>query len=320
MSDSLKFTGMSLDRASANRKTSTWLQSKENDRKTVFIPIWRGQFFFEERKLITFSPIDIALLESQINQQVLLGLDNKQTAYFVVDLSNVSEKNILKLVQINDLHFIKKYDLRKATSMLSHEKSAILSYAKSIIYWHQCSLFCGSCGDKMLSHGAGHMRKCSNENCLKESFPRTDGVVIMLIEHQPKVGPAVCLLANHHGSPENLVSTLAGFIDPGESLEEAVIREVKEEVGLQVENIEYLASQPWPFPSSLMVGFFAQTTSAEITIDPAEISSAAWYNAEQIKQFNDWGDEVDGLQIPRSESIARYLIDSWVAKQCKSKK
>ncbi len=161
----------------------------------------------------------------------------------------------------------------------------------------------------------GHSRKCTNEVCSKETFPRTDPVVIMLVEYQPENGPAQCLLAQHHHSKYQVVSTLAGFVDPGETLEEAVIREVKEEAGVDVESVTYLASQPWPFPGSLMTGFFAKAINNTINIDDDELVDAQWYTAAQVRQFDNWGDDGDNIQIPRKESIARYLIERWLAEQ-----
>jgi len=315
---------MPLDRASAQRKSATWLEQQKYHETTNFIPIWRGRFFIYEDQLFTFNTLAVhknkpllKLLQPGAVQLVFLGLSQKEdnAACFVVDLSDLSETAVINLLQANSNTILTLPDFRVALSLLTSEQSAILSYAKSIIHWHQHSRYCGYCGAKTQYHDGGHMRQCTDDNCSKQSFPRTDAVVIMLVEYQPEVGPPLCLLANHNGSPENLVSTLAGFVDPGEALEEAVKREVFEESGVQVTDVEYLASQPWPFPSSLMVGFFAKATSVDIVIDPAEIAAANWYSAEQIKCFKNWGEEGDEIQIPRNESIACYLIDCWLAKQ-----
>lgn len=324
MAHSLTFSGMSLDRASAQRKSSIWLKEQEAQLSTVFIPLWRGRFLIQQNGLFSCENIkgvnessSLDGVSAYIKQQVFLGLDKSDgnKAYFAIDLSCLSETELINLLQPYSQCNLSLPDFRVALSLLTAAQAAILSYAKSLMHWHQHSQFCGHCGTKTVSHEGGHMRQCANEDCIKQSFPRTDAVVIMLVEYQPDFGSPLCLLANHHGSPDNLVSTLAGFVDPGENLEEAVSREVKEEAGLQVEQVEYVASQPWPFPSSLMVGFFAKATSVDIKIDPAEISSANWYSAEQVKSFKNWGEEGDAIQIPREESIARYLIDCWLARQ-----
>jgi len=324
MNKQLTFSGMPLDRGSAQRKSAIWLEQQKHHDKTVFIPIWRGRFFLQQDQLFTFNIIAsqdntelFKRLRPDAEQLTFLGLakNKEQAAYFAIDFSDLSETAVISLLQPVNKNILTLPDFRMALALLAPEQAATLSYAKSIVHWHQHSQYCGCCGARTQCHDGGHMRQCTNDNCSKQSFPRTDTVVIMLVEYQPETGPPVCLLANHHGSPDNLVSTLAGFVDPGETLEEAVMREVNEETSVPVTDVEYIASQPWPFPSSLMIGFFAQATSADITIDPAEISSANWYSAEQIRRFKNWGEEGDEIQIPRNESIARYLIDCWLVKQ-----
>jgi NAD+ diphosphatase len=145
------------------------------------------------------------------------------------------------------------------------------------------------------------------------TFPRTDPAVIMLVEHWPKSGSPMCLLARNARFPSRLMSTLAGFVDPSESLEETVIREVYEESGIEVANVVYQASQPWPFPSSIMLGFRALALTTEIRIDEIEIEEAGWFAAEELCSFGEWGDAGEGYCLPRKDSIARYLIESWVA-------
>ena len=137
----------------------------------------------------------------------------------------------------------------------------------------------------------------------------------MLVEYQPAQGPKKCLLAEHQRFKNKVVSTLAGFLDPGETLEEAVAREVFEEAGVKVDTVDYVASQPWPFPASLMVGFKATTSDPSLNIDNDELSQAHWFTAEEIKQFDEWGDESDQFKLPRKQSIARYLVDNWIAEQ-----
>jgi NAD+ diphosphatase len=145
------------------------------------------------------------------------------------------------------------------------------------------------------------------------TFPRTDPAVIMLVEHRPESGPSRCLLARNARFPSRMMSTLAGFVDPSESLEETVEREVYEESGIQVTNVTYQASQPWPFPSSIMLGFHALALTTEIRIDSIEIEEAGWFSAEQLGNFGEWGDAGDGYCLPRKDSIARYLIETWMA-------
>ena len=160
------------------------------------------------------------------------------------------------------------------------------------------------------------MRLCQNESCRRETYPRTDPAVIMLVEHQPDDGGSpVCLMGSHRRLPSKVFSTLAGFVEPGESLEEAVAREVREEVGIAVSDVKYHASQPWPFPASIMLGFYATATTTEITVDDVELASARWFNTDEIKSAGDWGDASALDQLPRKDSIARHIVNTWVEKQ-----
>lgn len=134
----------------------------------------------------------------------------------------------------------------------------------------------------------------------------------MLVEDTADADNPRCLLGRNSRFPERLVSTLAGFVDPLESLEECVEREVFEEAGVRVDQVEYQASQPWPFPSSIMLGFRARALTTEINIDGIEIAEAHWFSPQQLKTFGEWGDGGEGYCLPRRDSIARYLIESWI--------
>lgn len=130
-----------------------------------------------------------------------------------------------------------------------------------------------------------------------------------------KNSPALCLLGRNQNWPKGVFSTLAGFVETGESLEQAVQREVLEETSISTENVRYIASQPWPFPRSIMLGFEATATSSQIRCDPDELDDAQWFSAEQLKTFGTWGDEAYELQLPRQDSIARLLIERWMTEQ-----
>lgn len=156
------------------------------------------------------------------------------------------------------------------------------------------------------------MMRCGSASCEKQLFPRTDPAVIMLVERHTESGERVCLLGRSAAWPKEVYSTLAGFVETGESLEEAVAREVLEEASITVTDVRYMASQPWPFPQSIMLGFIATATSDVIDIDPAELAEAHWFSDKQIADFGNWGDESTGPKLPRPDSIARYLIDSWI--------
>ena len=319
MSDhEMTFSKMPLDRCSSLRKDKNWLLNQIKSKNSIFIPIWRGNYFFVENKLLQLNYHELELSAENLTRKpfIFLGLEDRLSsqgnyAFFVIDCSEYQEEKLSDLFTKN----CQLIEFRKSITLLSAHQAAILSYAKSLSHWHHSNQFCGFCGQPSIADCCGHSRKCTNEACAKETFPRTDPVVIMLVEYQPKNGPAQCLLAQHHHSNYQVVSTLAGFVDPGETLEEAVTREVKEEAGVDVSDVTYIASQPWPFPGSLMIGFFAKAINNEINIDNDELVDAQWFTAQQVRQFDNWGDEGGNIQIPRKESIARYLIEQWLAKQ-----
>lgn len=317
---------MPLDRASTLRKKSAWLNEQVSAENSYFYFYWQSKFLYVDQEILACQRCtNINHIETltKLNAThgdhlTFLGLEN-ETAHFVYDLSLMCEAELAQWLiefgynkQDRNAKFI---DFRRSLSLLNPSQASILSYAKALIHWQQSSVFCGRCGNETLSIDGGHRKQCSNEHCQAEQFPRTDPAVIMLVEYQPEVGPAVCLLAEHHRTPEQVYSTLAGFVDPGESLDEAVIREVYEEAGIRVSEVNYIASQPWPFPNSLMLGFIAKATSTDITLEDEELRSAQWFSAEQLTGFHEWGDEAEGAKLPRKESIARLLIDYWCEKQ-----
>ncbi|MBT3929888.1 MAG: NAD(+) diphosphatase, partial [Rhodospirillaceae bacterium] len=167
--------------------------------------------------------------------------------------------------------------------------------------WTRRHRFCGACGQPTTSREAGHVRACTNENCGVLHFPRTDPAVIMVVEHEDR-----CLLAHQKGWPGRLHSCLAGFVEPGESAEEAVVREVKEESGVVVRDVQFFATQPWPYPCSLMLGFYAMADDGALTLDDIELEEARWFSRDELRS-----PDLD-IELPRHDSIARRLIDEWI--------
>lgn len=237
---------------------------------------------------------------------VFLGLD-RGIPIFAADLSSRDALEIMDLPGEHEL-----IDLREAGWLLSRQEAALLAYARGLLYWNQHNRYCSNCGSIAESQQAGLMRLCSNQQCGRMHFPRTDPAVIMLVEDLSDPENPRCLLGRNSRFPERLVSTLAGFVDPLESLEETVAREVFEEAGVKVDRISYQASQPWPFPSSIMLGFRARAVTTEIKVDGIEIAEAHWFTPDQLKAFGEWGDGGQGYCLPRRDSIARYLIESWM--------
>ncbi|MFT4008443.1 MAG: NAD(+) diphosphatase [Nocardioidaceae bacterium] len=194
--------------------------------------------------------------------------------------------------------------MRKAGPLLSDRDAGLLIHAIALAEWHRAHRHCPSCGALLEQTDAGHCLRCVG--CGRQHFPRTDPAVIMLVSDGE--GDAErALLGRNQAWPEGRYSTLAGFVDPGESLEEAVVREVMEEVGVQVADVSYFGNQPWPFPASLMVGFFARATTTEIDVDGAEIASARWFTREELKAEAEAG----VLKLPGGISISRSLVEAW---------
>jgi NAD+ diphosphatase len=191
---------------------------------------------------------------------------------------------------------------------LPEKDVAILGQAKAMIDWHERHGFCPRCGHATVIAEAGYKRSCPN--CGAEHFPRTDPVVIMLATHtDPKLGDA-CLVGRGKQFPPGFFSALAGFVEPGETIEEAVAREIKEEAGIMVTNVTYFTTQPWPFPSSLMIGCFAQAQGRDITIDPNELADAFWLEKAKARAMLA-GERMDNLFLPPPVAIAHHLIKHW---------
>jgi NAD+ diphosphatase len=201
-------------------------------------------------------------------------------------------------------------ELRPAALALPEGEAALLAYARAMIWWHARHGFCGVCGAPTRVEEAGHVRACTR--CDARHFPRTDPAVIVLITHRPegagREGEA-CLLGNAPAWPAAMYSTLAGFVEPGESLEDAVRREMREEAGVAVDDVRYSSSQPWPFPQSLMLGFRARALSRDLRVDGAELRDARWFMRAELDAAL-----ADGsVWIPPRLSISRRLIDDWRA-------
>ena len=244
------YSDRSLDRASLLRESAGDTEGNTN-RKQRLIPIRQGQFFFEyingSLHLLTTIP---EVLMPAASDFIFLGIHTEEEIY-CVEVSPADQ---------NDLGSVTLLDIRKAFPLLEPREAALLAYAQGITAWNQAHLYCGKCGSTTLSQQKGHSRICSNAACKNRCYPRIDPAVIVLIEYRPENGPALCLL-NKRETPTGIrCSAFAGFVEIGESLEDAIHRELQEEVGLEVDHIRYMSSQPWPFPSALMLGFTAEAT------------------------------------------------------------
>jgi NAD+ diphosphatase len=197
-------------------------------------------------------------------------------------------------------------ELRTVGATLSAREAGLCAYARGLAFWHARNRYCGVCGAPTQSQQGGHVRQCTA--CDVQQFPRSDPAVIVLVSHRDRRGGERCLLGRSARFPPGLYSTLAGFVEPGESLEEAVRREVLEEAGLQLFAIQYRSSQPWPFPASLMLGFRARALSDRLAVDPDELVDAGWFTKAELRD-----PERRPVKLPNPDSIARHLIEEWLA-------
>jgi NAD+ diphosphatase len=188
------------------------------------------------------------------------------------------------------------------------EAIAILSQAKAVLNWHARHGYCANCGAPTRVSAAGWRREC--DVCKAQHFPRTDPVVIMLV-----VDGERCLLGRQSRFPKGMYSALAGFVEPGETIEEAVRREIREEASIACGEIVYLASQPWPFPSTLMIGCLAQAASREIIVDGVELEDARWFTRDEVAAMFEKR-HPDGLSAPNRMAIAHHILRTWVDGAC----
>lgn len=306
---SLPYAGLRLKRTSALRHRDDWREAVLAHPEMRLLPVWRG------RNLVTADP-DAPSLESagrfheHAAELILLG-EVENAPVVAADVSALEEHRAFELAGEARFH-----DLRRIGPAMDAQDAALLSYARGMAHWHTTHRHCGRCGAEAVNQKAGMQRTCSNADCGGVSFPRIDPAIIVLVEDGGLHGDGVprCLLGRAPGWPRGVYSTLAGFVEPGESLEEAVAREVREESNISVHGVRYLASQPWPFPSSLMLGFHATARTLDIVRHDEELEDARWFTAEELRTAGTWGDQAE-ICLPREDSIARFLIETWLGRQ-----
>jgi NAD+ diphosphatase len=304
----IPYSGNPLNRASEKRIDWEWVAAKRRDPSSFVIPFWRLQPFIlgpeNAKGSIEAGFLRPGLAESLAGAEaasVLLGLENDQ-AYFALDISEARDPaNEGPLAGLG--HF---REMRGASMLLPAKDVAILGQGKAMIDWHQRHGFCPRCGAPTVNADAGYKRVCTR--CNTEHFPRTDPVVIMLATYGTQ-----CLVGRGKQFPRAMFSALAGFIEPGETIEEAVRRELHEESGVRVGAVHYYATQPWPFPSSLMIGCFAEAESRDIVVDESELAEARWVERDVVRAVLA-GDQSHGFWLPPSIAIAHHLLKAWSEK------
>jgi NAD+ diphosphatase len=291
------YTTAGFNRAAQRRADSLWLKDMLNDPATRIHIVWRGRNLIDAQDLGSRMYLirDHKRLIEEAEVVVLLGIEDG-TAHVAIDLSSRSEESIAELGQPTDL--------RAIGALMSPREGGLAAFARGMAYWHGRHLFCGACGGPTRSEQAGHVRRCANPDCNVETFPRIDPAVIMRVTHGERI-----LLGRQASWPPGMHSVLAGFVETGEALEDAVRRETFEEVGIRVEDVRYFGSQPWPFPSSLMVGFTAIAQDDALTIDRKEIDAACWRSRQELLACP----ENEDFRLPRRDSIARRLVEDWLS-------
>ena len=293
------YTGSPLDRASANRDDEAFIAAALAGDDARFVPVWRARSLLtgvaEGEPQAVFLPRHVVEAALQGRDWAFLGMHD-EAPVFAFDLSDVEDPLTLLPESLGALT-----DIRATAGRLPPDDASILAHARGLMHWRGRHRFCGVCGGACSPRSAGNAMACTK--CDAQHFPRTDPAVIMLVT----TGDQALLGHSTRFPNSTMYSTLAGFVEPGESLEEAVRREVFEESGIRVGRVFYHSSQPWPFPASIMLGFHAEALSTDITIDPSEIADARWFTRDQLRHPND-----NGITLPRGDSIARRLIEDWM--------
>ena len=273
----------SHERAGGRRTDEAWLDRAWADQGARVLVLAGGRFPLEESGAAVrwLAPAD-----APGGQRIFLGLRD-DVAHFVVLAQDFRAPDDWGM-------------LRTVGPLLPAEDAGLVVQAQALAEWHRAHRHCSVCGGPLSVHEGGYVLRC--RGCGKQHFPRTDPAVIMLVTDGERA-----LLARQPTWPAGRFSTLAGFVDPGESLEQAVVREVAEEVGVHVGEVAYFGNQPWPFPASLMVGFFAHATSTRIDVDGEEIEEARWFTREELRAEAEAGTIV----LPGGISISRSLVEAW---------
>lgn len=295
------YAGLDLARHSERRRDAAFIAAHVAGTAARVVPVWRGRSLVvagDAPRAVFLDAAAIGEYGGAAPLAVFLGARG-DASYFALDVSH-HEEHLLPGLFGAGTSFV---DLRGVGALIGRDEGALLAYARGILHWHGRTRHCSLCGAPTRPESAGHVRRCTDAACNAEHFPRTDPAVIMLVVHDDHA-----LLGRQRVWPAGMHSTLAGFVEPGESLEEAVAREVMEEAGVRVTDIRYHSSQPWPFPASIMLGFHARAASRDLAVDVEELETAGWFDRDFLLRAHD----PDTFRLPRADSIARRLIEDWL--------
>jgi NAD+ diphosphatase len=299
--DIYRFGGNPLDRASERREDHVWIAGLLDAPETRVLPLRDLKPFTRGKISPALDWQPVASWRDQIEtgaSMIFLGLGDGR-AHFAIDATGA------EVAPDIDTELV---DVRALAPAIGAGEAAILAEARSLLDWHARHRFCAQCGTPTTVASAGWVRRCPD--CKASHFPRTDPVVIMLAIHGERG-----LLGRNRRRAGARFSCLAGFVEPGETLEEAVRREVREESGVRCGRVRYLATQPWPFPSSLMIGFLAEALTEEITVDPEELAEARWFHRDEIREMVARAaagiDDPSRTALPAPLAIAHHICRRW---------
>ncbi len=300
------FSGSPLDRADEKRADADWIRGKIREKTTRFIAYCGLRPLMRRDPPYAIAYLSFGDIAADIEGGavwVFLGL-KKGRAYFAISLPAADPEHppLHKAGEFQDVRAI----AIQAAGLGKGTEAAMIGQGKSLLDWNTRRKFCSVCGAECEMARAGYLRRCTNGTCAAEHFPRTDPVVIMLALHEGR-----CLIGRQPKFIEDVYSALAGFMEPGESIEEAVRRELLEEAGIPVGRVSYVESQPWPFPSSLMIGCIAEALSDKIKLDENELEHAFWVEKAAIRDVLGGDRERHGFKLPPKMAIANRLLTAW---------
>lgn len=304
------FAGARLDRASARRRDAAWIETRLHDPATRTLALTRDGVLVGGEHAPDLLRIPLHAIPGRPDGAVFLGVEEDGGALFALDVEHVHQPHRPLLPGARTL------GLREAGALLPHATAGLAAYASALMNWHRTHPHCSRCGALTELREGGHMRRCPV--CGGEHHPRTDPVVIMLVVDGDRV-----LLGRQASWPRGRWSALAGFVESGESLEEAVAREVLEESGVVAVDPRYVSSQPWPFPSSLMLGFVTRYASGAPAVADAELEDVRWFTRDEVAAAaaqdtaGGWDEGPAGVELllPPPLAIARRLLDGWLAER-----
>jgi NAD+ diphosphatase len=288
-----RYTGAGFDRAAHRRLDADWLGARRADPQSRVLLMAGLEILVTATDQPRTEITSVERLGVPLPEDALFLGEENGAALFAADLGRAAALSG------------RFAEVRAVGAWLPAKEAGWCAYARGLAFWHSRHRYCGVCGGPTVSAQGGHIRRC--QICDAQHFPRSDPAVIVLVTHRHAEHGERCLLGRSTRFSAGLYSTLAGFVEPGESLEETVCREVYEEAGVEVVDMQYRSSQPWPFPASLMLGFRAMAQSDELRIDPEELVDAGWYTRGQLID-----PDRRPIQLPNRDSIARHLIEDWL--------